>query len=148
MSVTSVLVAVGLVILGYLFGSLSPSVFLGRVFKGVDVRQHGSGNAGTTNAFRVLGARLGVAVLIGDALKGALPVLFASYVSSPLVTVFVAFATVVAPVLAVLAVQLVRSKIAPAVVAWFLSTFGYAQAVKVQTPAMGGLKRLDIWVRC
>ena len=94
MSVTSVLAAVGLVVLGYLFGSLSPSVFLGRVFKGVDVRQHGSGNAGTTNAFRVLGARLGVAVLVGDALKGALPVLFASYVSSPLVTVFVAFATV------------------------------------------------------
>ncbi len=94
MSVTSALAAFGLVVLGYLFGSLSPSVFLGKVFKGVDVRRRGSGNAGTTNAFRVLGARLGVAVLLGDALKGALPVLFASYVASPLVTVFVAFATV------------------------------------------------------
>jgi hypothetical protein len=60
----------------------------------------------------------------------------------------IAFLTYALPVLAVLATQLVRSKIAPAIVAWFLSTFGYAQAVKVQTPSMGGLKRLDIWVRC
>ena len=90
----SVLEALGLVILGYLFGSISPSVFLGKLFKGVDVRRHGSGNAGTTNAFRVLGPRLGAAVLVGDVLKGTLPVLFASYVSAPLVTVFVALATV------------------------------------------------------
>ena len=94
MSLTSVLEAVGLVVLGYLFGSISPSVFLGKLFKGIDVRRFGSGNAGTTNAFRVLGPRLGTAVLVGDALKGALPVVFASRVSPPLVTVLVAFATV------------------------------------------------------
>ena len=94
MSLTSVLEAIGLVVLGYLFGSISPSVFLGKLFKGIDVRRFGSGNAGTTNAFRVLGPRLGTAVLVGDALKGALPVVFASRVSPPLVTVLVAFATV------------------------------------------------------
>jgi len=91
----SVLTAVGLVVLGYLVGSLSPSVFLGKLFKGVDVREHGSGNAGTTNAFRVLGVKLGVAVLVADLLKGVVPVVVARYVlGEPVVTVLVAFASV------------------------------------------------------
>jgi acyl phosphate:glycerol-3-phosphate acyltransferase len=91
----SILIAVGLVVLGYVVGSLSPSVFLGKLFKGVDVREHGSGNAGTTNAFRVLGVRLGVAVLVADLLKGVIPVLVARYVlDEPVVTVLVAFASV------------------------------------------------------
>jgi acyl phosphate:glycerol-3-phosphate acyltransferase len=93
-STTAILMGVGLVIFGYLVGSLSPSVFLGRLVKGIDVRRHGSGNAGTTNAFRVLGVRLGVAVLLGDLLKGVVPVVLARYLSTPLVTVFVAFACV------------------------------------------------------
>lgn len=95
MNAGGVLIAVGLVVLGYLIGSVSPSVFLGRLFKGLDVRKHGSGNAGTTNAFRVLGVRLGIVVLVADLLKGAVPVLVARIVLSgedhgPLVTVFVA----------------------------------------------------------
>ncbi len=94
MTVREVLIGFGLVVLGYLVGSLSPSVFLGRAFKGLDVRKHGSGNAGTTNAFRVLGKRLGVTVFILDILKGVGPVLLARYLSTPLVTVFVAFACV------------------------------------------------------
>ena len=99
MSAGGVLIAVGLVVLGYLFGSVSPSVFLGRLVKGLDVRKHGSGNAGTTNAFRVLGVRLGIAVLLADLLKGAIPVLIARLVLSgedhgPLVTVFVALACI------------------------------------------------------
>jgi acyl phosphate:glycerol-3-phosphate acyltransferase len=87
--------AIGLVALGYVIGSLSPSVLLGRRFKRLDVREHGSGNAGTTNAFRVLGTRLGLAVLFADLLKGILPVLLAKYLSTPLVTVLVAFACVI-----------------------------------------------------
>ncbi|MBN1321777.1 MAG: glycerol-3-phosphate 1-O-acyltransferase PlsY [Thermoleophilia bacterium] len=99
MSAGGVLIAVGLVVLGYLFGSVSPSVFLGRLFKGLDVRKQGSGNAGTTNAFRVLGVKLGIAVLLADLLKGAIPVLIARLVLSgedhgPLVTVFVALASI------------------------------------------------------
>jgi glycerol-3-phosphate acyltransferase PlsY len=93
-STVFVLEAIGLVVFGYLVGSLSPSVFLGRLFKGIDVRQHGSGNAGTTNAFRVLGSRLGLAVLFADLLKGIVPVVLARYLSTPLVTVLVAFACV------------------------------------------------------
>ena len=87
-----VLTACGLIVLGYVVGSLSPSVFLGKWIKGVDVREHGSGNPGTTNAFRVLGRPLGVAVLVLDVLKGFLPVLLARYVASPLVVVLVATA--------------------------------------------------------
>lgn len=86
--------AIGLVLFGYLMGSVSPSVFLGRLFKGLDVRRHGSGNAGTTNAFRVLGPRLGLTVLFADLLKGVIPVVLARYLSTSLVTVFVAFACV------------------------------------------------------
>lgn len=95
MTATSVLTVIGLVVFGYIMGSVSPSVFLGKALKGVDVREHGSGNAGTTNAFRVLGKRVGIAVLIGDVLKGVIPVLLAKYLSSPLVTVLVAFASVI-----------------------------------------------------
>jgi glycerol-3-phosphate acyltransferase PlsY len=93
-STDSWLVAVALVIFGYLMGSLSPSVFLGKIFKGLDVRSQGSGNAGTTNAFRVLGVKLGLAVLFADFLKGVIPVVLARYLSTPLVTVIVAFACV------------------------------------------------------
>jgi acyl phosphate:glycerol-3-phosphate acyltransferase len=92
------LTSVGLVILGYLGGSVSPSVFLGRAFKGIDVRKVGSGNAGTTNAFRALGVKLGIAVLLGDLLKGVVPVVVARLVlhdEHPVVSVLVAFACVI-----------------------------------------------------
>ena len=66
--------SVAAVVLAYLFGSIPSSVWWGRFFHGVDVRQHGSRNAGATNTFRVLGWRSGVPVLILDILKGFLPV--------------------------------------------------------------------------
>ncbi|NLV72832.1 MAG: glycerol-3-phosphate 1-O-acyltransferase PlsY [Actinobacteria bacterium] len=94
MSTGSVLTAIALVVFGYLVGSLSPSVWLGRIFKGIDIREHGSGNAGTTNAFRLLGTRLGIAVLLADFLKGVIPVVVAQFLSTPLVTVIVAFVCV------------------------------------------------------
>lgn len=58
-------------IIAYLLGAIPFAYFAGR-YKGIDVRKHGSGNIGTTNAFRLLGAKLGILVLLGDALKGAL----------------------------------------------------------------------------
>jgi glycerol-3-phosphate acyltransferase PlsY len=60
--------------LAYLLGSVPSSVWLGRAFRGMDLREHGSGNAGATNAFRVLGVPLGIAVLLLDMLKGFLAV--------------------------------------------------------------------------
>jgi len=58
----------------YLVGSIPSSVWLGRVIKGVDLREQGSGNAGATNAFRVLGKPIGIAVLVLDMAKGFLAV--------------------------------------------------------------------------
>lgn len=90
-------ISVGLVLLGYLVGSLSPSVFLGKGIKGIDVRRVGSGNAGTTNAFRALGVKLGIAVLLLDLLKGVAPVVIARLVLNdqyPVVMVLVAFACI------------------------------------------------------
>jgi len=58
-------------IIAYLLGSIPFAYFAGRL-KGIDVRKHGSGNIGTTNAFRLLGKKLGILVLLGDTAKGAL----------------------------------------------------------------------------
>ena len=66
--------AAALVVLGYLSGSIPFGVLLTRWIRGVDVRTQGSGNIGATNVARVAGKKLGVAVLVLDALKGALPV--------------------------------------------------------------------------
>lgn len=54
----------------YLLGSIPTAVWVGRIFHGVDVRDHGSGNAGATNVMRVLGVKTGVPVLLIDMLKG------------------------------------------------------------------------------
>ena len=62
------------VILAYLIGSVATAVWIGKLFYDIDVREHGSGNAGATNTFRVLGKRAGVPVLIIDAFKGWLGV--------------------------------------------------------------------------
>lgn len=61
-------------VLAYLIGSIPSAVWVGRQFYGIDVREFGSGNAGATNTFRVLGKKPGIAVLIMDILKGFLAV--------------------------------------------------------------------------
>jgi len=61
-------------VLAYLLGSIPSSVWLGKMIRGIDLRDQGSGNAGTSNAFRVLGWKIGVAVLAIDILKGFLAV--------------------------------------------------------------------------
>ncbi len=63
-----------LLLSAYLLGSTAWSVWLGKWIKGIDLREHGSGNAGATNSFRVLGTELGIAVLLLDALKGFLAI--------------------------------------------------------------------------
>ena len=61
-------------LLAYLVGSIPSAVWVGRTFYGVDVREYGSGNAGATNSFRVLGKKPGMVVLLMDVLKGFLAV--------------------------------------------------------------------------
>jgi len=60
-----------LIIIAYLLGSIPTSVWIGKYFYGIDIREHGSGNAGATNTFRVLGKKPGIIVLIVDILKGS-----------------------------------------------------------------------------
>lgn len=62
------------IVVAYLIGSVSTAVFFGRLFHDVDVREHGSGNAGATNTMRVLGTKAGLTVLFIDAFKGWLVV--------------------------------------------------------------------------
>jgi glycerol-3-phosphate acyltransferase PlsY len=57
-------------IFAYLIGSIPTSVWLGKYYYGIDIREHGSGNAGATNTFRIFGKKLGITVLIVDILKG------------------------------------------------------------------------------
>ena len=57
------------IVIGYCFGCISPSYILGKILRGIDIRNYGSGNAGTTNTIRVLGGKTGVVTLILDILK-------------------------------------------------------------------------------
>ena len=66
-----------LFILAYLVGSIPNALWIGKIFKNIDVREFGSGNVGATNATRVLGWKLGVMVLIFDAFKGMIFIIIA-----------------------------------------------------------------------
>ena len=68
-------------ILSYLIGSVPFSIIAGKLFKGIDVREYGSGNAGATNTFRVLGKTAGIPVLLLDVLKGYIAVNLVWYTS-------------------------------------------------------------------
>lgn len=63
-----------IIILSYLVGSIPTSIIISKLTKGIDIREHGSGNAGGTNVMRVLGWKQGLLVIILDALKGAFAV--------------------------------------------------------------------------
>src|ERR1700755_1851187 len=62
--------SISALILAYLFGSIPTAVWIGQAFYNVDVREYGSGNAGATNTFRVLGKQAGIPVMLLDILKG------------------------------------------------------------------------------
>ncbi|MFQ6069743.1 MAG: glycerol-3-phosphate acyltransferase [Candidatus Aminicenantales bacterium] len=71
------------IVVGYLLGSISPAYFLGKILKGIDIREAGSGNAGARNVYRVLG--LGPAIVTGtiDFSKGVLAILLTSLFAPP-----------------------------------------------------------------
>lgn len=56
--------------ISYLLGSIPSAIWVGKLTKGIDIREHGSGNAGTTNTFRVLGNTAGITVFLMDFMKG------------------------------------------------------------------------------
>jgi len=63
-----------LLVLAYLIGSVPTAVWVSKWVYGIDIREHGSGNAGATNTFRILGTKAGCGVMLGDMLKGFLAV--------------------------------------------------------------------------
>jgi len=71
----------GLILLAYLCGSIPTGLILGRIFASVDIRKHGSHNIGATNVYRNLGKKLGALTLLGDIMKGFLPVYLVSRVT-------------------------------------------------------------------
>lgn len=70
---------IGVIIGSYLIGSIPSGMAIGKL-RGIDIREYGSGNIGTTNVLRTLGARYGAIVLVADVLKGVIAVLLARYI--------------------------------------------------------------------
>ena len=71
------------VLFGYLLGSVPTGLLLAKVFSKVDPRKTGSGNIGATNIFRTAGKGLGILTLVGDILKGMIPIVIASWLGLP-----------------------------------------------------------------
>lgn len=75
------------IVISYFLGNISPSILIGRAM-GIDIRKEGSGNAGTTNALRVLGKKVAVAVLAVDILKGVAAVILGRYIGGQEVALY------------------------------------------------------------
>ena len=80
------------ILLSYLFGSIPFGYIVAKLANGVDIRNHGSGNTGATNVFRVVGPAGGITVFILDCLKGFLPVALAGYFFKDLSSVYLLLA--------------------------------------------------------
>ena len=70
-------IGIFIALFGYLFGSVPTGLLLSKLFSKIDPRKMGSKNIGATNIFRTAGKRLGILTLVGDLLKGAIPVVIA-----------------------------------------------------------------------
>ncbi|EGJ27796.1 glycerol-3-phosphate 1-O-acyltransferase PlsY [Streptococcus porcinus] len=83
-----------LIIIAYLLGSIPTGLWIGQYFYHINLREHGSGNTGTTNTFRILGIKAGLATLAIDILKGTiatlLPIIFGVTFLSPIIFGFFA----------------------------------------------------------
>lgn len=76
MQILWILVAI---ICSYLIGAIPFGYIIPKVFKGIDIREHGSQNVGSTNVLRVLGKKYGIATFLLDCFKGALPIVVVRY---------------------------------------------------------------------
>lgn len=73
------------IIIGYLIGSVPFALIFGKVFGGMDVREHGSGNLGGTNVIRLLGLKVGIPVIICDIGKGILAAYLGTLIGGELI---------------------------------------------------------------
>ncbi len=80
------MITVLLILIAYVLGNIPNALWVGKTFKNIDVREHGSKNTGSTNAARVLGPKLGIFTLILDILKGALPTYLGIVLGADLLT--------------------------------------------------------------
>lgn len=78
----NITLALPAVLLAYIAGSIPSAVWAGKLFHGIDVREHGSGNAGATNTVRVLGWKTGIPVLIFDLFKGWLAAMLPEFLKA------------------------------------------------------------------
>lgn len=69
-----------LILVGYLIGTIPCSYLVGKVMGNIDVRKHGSGNAGATNVLRIVGKKAALFALIGDVLKGVVPAIIGNII--------------------------------------------------------------------
>ena len=83
------MITIVLLILAYLLGSIPSGLWIGQIFFQTNLREHGSGNTGTTNTFRILGKKAGMATFVIDFFKGTLatllPIIFHLQGVSPLI---------------------------------------------------------------
>lgn len=79
MDTVAIIIRVACLVFGYLFGMIQSAYIYGRI-KGIDIREHGSGNAGTTNTLRVLGRQAGLIVFLCDLLKMVVPIAIMSLI--------------------------------------------------------------------
>jgi glycerol-3-phosphate acyltransferase PlsY len=91
-----VILSIAAIVLSYLLGSISFSVLLAKAIRGIDIRQHGSGNAGATNTLRILGKGPAAAVLLLDVIKGVAAVWIGIWLSdgSPWIAAFSGIAAI------------------------------------------------------
>lgn len=82
-------------LLSYVIGSFSSAYIVGKVFKKIDIRNHGSGNAGATNALRIMGKKLGVLTFIMDFTKGLVAVIIGLYIGGDKGGIIAALFTVI-----------------------------------------------------
>lgn len=90
----AIIAFIGLSLIAYFIGNISPSTLLGKA-KGIDIKKEGSGNAGTTNALRVMGTKAGVITLVVDILKGVIAVLLGEIIAGHGAAMFCADAVVI-----------------------------------------------------
>lgn len=84
-----------LLFISYFIGNFSTSYIIGKMFGNIDIRDHGSGNAGSTNVLRTLGKKAAALTLLGDLLKGVLAIYLGNKFGTPLIALGCGIAVVV-----------------------------------------------------
>lgn len=89
-----IILKIGLFFLAYILGSIPSGLIIGRAFLKINLNEHGSKNIGASNAFRVMGVKLGLLTLFCDVIKAAIPVLLAKYLFPAIITGFETYITI------------------------------------------------------